>query len=121
MIRCFPLRMLHQYVIVSVFLFAGIEGLKYFSVPAPNWIFSYLNDFLAIPIVATLSLYGVWYIKGDKTIRIHGIWILALVVLFSVYFEYYLPRTSDCYTGDFWDVVCYGAGGSIFYILQKLE
>lgn len=70
-------------------------------------------------MVATLCLHGVWLIKKDKTIRLDIFTILSLVALFSIYFEYYLPKQSYRYTGDIWDVVCYGLGGIIFYLLQK--
>ncbi|WP_157417805.1 hypothetical protein [Aequorivita capsosiphonis] len=94
--------------------------MKYFSVSGPNWIFHHLNDFLVIPMVATVCLYGVWIIKKDKSIRLNIFTILSLVALFSIFFEYYLPLQSYRYTGDIWDVVCYFLGGVVFYFLQKI-
>ncbi len=119
--RRLQLKMLHVYVLISLGIFLCVKSLKFFSITGPNWIFHHLNDFLTIPIVATLCLHGVWFIKKDKSIRLDIFTILSLVVLFSIVFEYYLPQQSYRYTGDNWDVACYFLGGLIFYLLQKIE
>lgn len=116
-----PLRSLHIYVALSLLLFSMVQSLKIFSIPAPQWIFSYLNDFLVIPIVACICLNIIWILKKDKAIRLNGFTIISLVLLYSIYFEYYLPQQSTRYTGDIWDVVCYASGGLVFYILQRLN
>ena len=121
MILRLPLKVLHLYVLLSLVVFLCVQSLKYFSVVGPNWIFHHLNDFLAIPIVATVCLHGVWFIKKDRNIRLNIFTILSLVALFSIVFEYYLPQQSYRYTGDIWDVVCYFLGGVVFYFLQKIE
>lgn len=121
MIRRLPLKVLHLYVLLSLVVFLFVQSLKYFSGVRSNWIFHHLNDFLTIPLVATLCLHGAWLIKKDNTIRLNIFTILSLVALFSVAFEYYLPQQSHRYTGDIWDVVCYFLGGVVFYLLQKVE
>jgi len=121
MIRKFPLQVLHIYIPVSTVIFLVVQGMKYFSVSAPNWVFHYLNDFLVIPMVAFLSLYIVWFLKKDRSIRLNVFTILSLSGLFSVFFEYYLPQQSHRYTGDIWDVACYFMGGAIFFFLQKID
>lgn len=117
----FPLRTLHIYIACSLFVFSIVQSLKIFSIAAPQWLFSYLNDFLVIPIITTISLHGIWLLKGNKAIRLNGFTIGSLVVLYAIYFEYYLPQKSLRYTGDIWDVVCYALGGLVFYILQRLD
>lgn len=116
-----PLKALHYYVFLSWILFLAIEVLKFFSIDGPPWVFNHLNDFLAIPIIATICLHGVWLIKKYKTTRLNGFTIFSLVVLFSLVFEYVLPQRDQRYTGDIWDVLCYFLGGSVFYVLQKLR
>lgn len=116
-----PLRTLHTYVALSLLIFSMVQSLKIFSIPAPQWIFSYLNDYLTIPIVATICLHGTWLLKKSKAIRLNGFTIVSLVLLYSIYFEYYLPQQSPRYTGDIWDVVCYALGGLAFYILQRFD
>lgn len=121
MIRTLPLKWLHGYVLVSFLLFVGFQLSRAFEVSMPDWMTSYLNDFLVIPIVATLCLWVVWRIRNDKTIRLNWFHILSLVILFSFYFEYYLPKNVDRYTADWVDVVCYFLGGCVFYIFQRME
>lgn len=121
MIRSLPLKILHVYVLLSLGVFLCVQSLKYFSVVGPNWVFNHLNDFLAIPIVATICLHGVWLIKKDNTIRLNIFTVLSLVALYSIVFEYYLPKQSYRYTGDIWDVVCYSLGGLVFYFLHKMD
>lgn len=121
MIRRLPLKLLQGYGLLSLMVFLIVQCLKFFSVDRPDWVFHHLNDFLVIPMVALLSLHGVWLIKKDNTIRLDILTIFSLVVLFSFLFEYYLPLQSHRYTGDIWDVVCYSLGGLVFYFLQKIE
>lgn len=121
MTRTLPLKVLHFYAVLSLVVFLFVQSLKYFSVTASNWVFNHLNDFLTIPLVATLCLYCVWLIKKDKSIRLNSFTILSLVIFYSVVFEYYLPTQSYRYTGDIWDVACYFLGGAVFYFLQKIE
>ena len=121
LMKRFPLKALHLYVILSLIVFLVVQSLKFYSFSKPNWVFHYLNDFLTIPIVATICLHGIWIIKKNKAIRLNIFTIISLVALFSVYFEYYLPKHSSRYTGDIWDVVCYFLGGLAFYFLQKKE
>lgn len=117
--RRIPLKTLHLYVLLSLMVFIWVQSLKYLSVPAPDFVFHYLNDFLAIPIIATICLHGVWLIKKDYSIRLNLLTVMSLVAFYSVFFEYYLPQQSHRYTGDIWDVVCYSLGGIVFYLLQK--
>ena len=121
MIRWLPLKLLHGYVFLSLVVFLSVQSLKFFSITGPNWVFHHLNDFLVIPMVATLSLHGVWLVKKDYTIRLNLFAIFSLVALSSFYFEYYLPQQTYRYTGDYWDVLCYFLGGTVFYCFQKGE
>lgn len=119
--RGLPLKNLHIYVLLSWVVFLGVQTLKFLSISGPSWVFHHLNDFLAIPMIATICLHAVWWVKKDKCIRLDILTILSLVVLFSVAFEYYLPHQSYRYTGDVWDVVCYFIGGVVFYLFQKMK
>ncbi|TXD81650.1 hypothetical protein ESY86_00025 [Subsaximicrobium wynnwilliamsii] len=114
-----PLKILHGYVLLSLLLFFTVQSLKFYAVVSPIWMLHHLNDFLVIPMVATLCLHGVWLIKKDTTIRLNLFTILSLVALFSLVFEYYLPQQSYRYTGDLWDVISYVLGGFMFYVFQK--
>ncbi len=121
LMRRLPLKVLHCYVFLSLALFVCVQAWKYFCGIRSNWVFHYLNDFLTIPMVATICLHGVWFLKKDSSIRLNIFTILSLVIMYSIAFEYYLPKQSFRYTGDIWDVVCYSLGGIVFYLLQKIE
>lgn len=121
LMKSFPLKWLHGYFFLSLIVFGGVQLLKYFSISAPDWIFFYLNDFLTIPIVATVCLHVVWFLKRDQSIRLNPFTIASLVILYSIYFEVYLPSVSTRYTADVWDVFWYSIGGIVFWLLQKLE
>ena|SRR5690606_8082999 len=121
LMKSIPLKFLHAYVLLSILLFGIVQSLKFFEIQAPQWVFSYLNDFLVIPIVLTVCLHGVWLIKKDRDIRLNIFTIFSMVVFYSIYFELYLPSVSDSYTGDAIDIICYFAGGIIFYFLQKIR
>jgi di/tricarboxylate transporter len=116
-----PLKILHGYVLLSLLAFVTVQFLKFNSFSNPRWIFQHLNDFLTIPIVATICLHVIWAIQKDRTIRLSIITIFSLVVLFSLYFEYYLPRQSHRYTADTWDIFCYFLGGIVFYFFQRIK
>lgn len=121
MIKGLPLKILHGYGLLSLIIFLIVQSLKHFKIPAPKWIFYYLNDFLVIPMVAIVCLHGVWLIKKDRTLRLDGFSIFSLAGMYSIYFEYLLPQQSSCYTGDIVDVACYFLGGLVFLGLQRLQ
>jgi len=114
------LKSLHIYVGISFLVFLVVESLRFFKIPAPDFVFSYVNDFLILPIVGFFCLRFIWWIKKDSQLRLSFFSVLTLVIIYSVYFEVYLPKHSERYTADIWDVFCYAAGGLVFYGLQKL-
>lgn len=117
----YPLKWLHIYAGWSFVIFFIVFGLEKYTQTIPEIVTFYLNDFLIIPMVGLACLHGVWFLKKDYSIRLNVFMIVSLAVLFSVYFEWYLPKVSERYTADFWDVICYAAGGVVFHFLQKLE
>ncbi len=119
--RKFPLAVLHTYFVFSLLIGIAVLFLRYKAIAAPTWVYSYLNDFLIIPIVGTIALNAVWIFKKDKTIRLSPFSILTLVLIYSISFEYYLPQITNYYVADVGDVICYAMGGVVFYILQKIE
>gem|GEM_PF-786964 len=116
-----PLRTLHGVVICFLLIYAVVLGLRYYEVTTIPFVYNHLNDLLVIPLVATACLHVIWWIKKDRSLRLGILSILSLVILYSGYFEYYLPGIHRRYTGDVWDVMCYGVGGILFYFLQKLS
>lgn len=84
-----------------------------------SWLKNYLNDLLCMPIILTICLIGVQFIKNDKTIRISLFSALSLATFYSLYFEVILPLIMERYTADIYDVFLYFTGALVFYLLQE--
>lgn len=118
MIKQLPLKIVHLYFLLSVISFLIVELAKSYQV-ASGFVTGYVNDILVIPIVSVICLHVLWFIKRNKSLRLDALSIASLVLLYSIYFEWYLPQVNERYTGDVWDLVCYATGGFIFYLLQR--
>lgn len=103
---------------ISLFIFLSILILKHFEISMPTWVRFYVNDFLCMPVVLTISLKAVQLIKKDRSIRLPLLLVLLLTSFYSLYFEYYLPMVEPRYTGDWLDVVMYFSGALVFYWLE---
>lgn len=96
-------------------LFAGLFALHYFlqnigvNIPVAD---AYLDDLLCMPVVLSIALAGMRLFY--KTGKLSASQIIFTVVYCSVLFELVLPLLSDRYTGDFLDIVLYGAGALFF-------
>ncbi len=80
---------------------------------------NYANDLLCIPIVLSLIIWIIRQFRTKKEITIPPFAIAIVVVYYSIYFEYYLPKTNPRYTADMVDVLLYIAGGFLFYFIEK--
>ena len=108
------------YFFNAVFIFLTITILSWAKVDIPTWITSYVNDFLCMPVVLTICLKTLHYIKKDATILLPLLPILTLTSFYSIYFEWYLPQVETRYTADWVDVIMYFSGALLFYWLQFL-
>ena len=73
---------------------------------------SYLDDLICLPIVLTLGL-AVYRIVWP-TYRLRLWHMIPVFVVYSIYFEWYLPQISLAYTSDLFDVLAYTGGLTIF-------
>ena len=81
----------------------------------------YLDDLLAIPVIANLGLWfqRVFMIRNNYYV-LSSVHVTFIVVYVSVLFELVLPYYSKAYTGDWIDVTLYLGGGIFFYkIINK--
>lgn len=112
-------RILHVYFIISLCLGTVVYFATKYHIELPRVVRFYLNDFLIIPIVLSVSLWVLRWSKNDKNYVI-PIWIiLYMCALYAILYEFILPKTYLRYTADFIDVVLYFVSGVIFYNLQK--
>ncbi len=110
---------LTYYVVVSVVLGFGIYICEVFGILLPKIIRFYVNDFLIIPIVLYLSLFVIQKLKRDSNIQLSLLNILYICLMYSVIFEYWLPKFHLRYTSDLVDVGLYFLSGFVFYYLQQ--
>lgn len=112
-------KILTYYFIVSIVIGSLIYTAQKLSVKLPSFINNYVNDFLIIPIVLTMCLFVLQWSRSDKSYEISLGVILYICVLYSVLFEFILPKYYVRYTADVLDVVLYFTGGFVFLVLQK--
>ena len=75
-------------------------------------IHSYLDDLLCFPIVLTLGLSV--YRSVYPNYCLNWFHMLSVLIIYSVYFEWILPKQSSNFTADPFDVIMYLIGLAIF-------
>ncbi len=113
-LRFFPISVYWHLAVVAwiVFHFSNTVGLN------STFLNSYLDDFLAIPIVlgGILVLFRKYIFKtSNYTFSTFQVW--SIVLIFSFYFEVLAPMLKPEFTSDWVDVLCYFLGGFVFQLL----
>ena len=112
--------LLNKWFIVGCLIWLVVTILRKSGHPLP--VFNgYLDDLLAIPVIANLGLWfqRVFVIRNNYYV-LSSVHVTFIVVYVSVLFELVLPYYSKAYTGDWIDVTLYLAGGIFFYkIINK--
>lgn len=86
------------------------------------WVHEYLDDLVAMPVVLgiTLQVYR-WIHPHKENFRFSKTHVIIGCLYFSFLFEFLLPRWSEIYTSDIWDVLAYGIGAMAFYVLINVN
>lgn len=105
----------------AVFIFLTLSILNSAEIDMPTWITSYVNDFLCMPVVLTICLKIVCFIKKDTAVLLPILPILTLTSFYAIYFEWYMPQVEMRYTADWVDVIMYFGGALLFYSLQFIR
>ncbi|MDR6967227.1 hypothetical protein J2X31_001234 [Flavobacterium arsenatis] len=113
------MKAVYFYIAFGIFLFIYLA--RWFHLQLPQWMYSYVNDFLCLPIVLHITLVVIRYIKKDTSILLNWYHIISIAFLFTVYFEWYLPKNNSRYTADWVDVLLYFLGGFLFFVLQRKD
>lgn len=118
-----PFRNLIRAYYFPVFAFLGLSVylLQRFHVALPELVNNYLNDFLCMPIVLKVCLYGVRFIKSEKRIQLPLLLQILLTLLFIIYFEGVLPISHERYTADYLDIIAYTLGLIFFIRVEGYE
>jgi len=107
-------------IFISLFSLAVLVHLtKLFGFSLPNSLAFYLNDLLCMPIVLSLCLAAVRWLKKDGHIYIPWVAIILITLYYSFHFEWLLPKFMSRYTADLIDVGLYFVGALLFYVFQK--
>ncbi|WP_370408226.1 hypothetical protein [Tenacibaculum dicentrarchi] len=108
------------YAFFSLFLGTAIYVAQKMSFKLPRIVQFYMNDFLIMPIVLTISLFILRWSKNNENYQI-PLWIILYICGFYAFlYEYLLPKFYLRYTADSIDVLLYFISGFIFFILQKI-
>nr|WP_293016246.1 magnesium citrate secondary transporter [Mongoliibacter sp.] len=82
------------------------------------YVHAYLDDLMAMPVVLGITLQVYRWIHPSKNQFVFSPGqVFVGFAYFSFLFEYLLPKWSDTYTADIWDIVCYAVGSIAFYML----
>ena len=112
-------KQLTYYFIFSICVGGSIYIAQKLEFLLPKLIRFYVNDFLIIPIVLYISLFVIRKLKSKKKLQLSLLQILYVCTLYTVIFEYWLPKFHSRYTADLIDVGLYFLSGFLFYILQR--
>lgn len=104
---------------LCVFIATSIYFCQRTGISLYPWINNYVNDFLTLPIILSISLFIVRKIKKDPLLTLPIFLVLLVASFYSVYFEYYLPKVTTRYTQDPIDVALYFLGGLVYYYINK--
>ena len=114
------MKILKQPLFILIVLVAiTIYATSFFYVNIPFWVDHYINDLLCMPIVLSISLAVIRFIKSEKQLYVPFSIILILTLYFSLHFEWLMPQLSSRYTSDIIDVILYFSGAILFYRFQK--
>lgn len=109
----------NPYFTVSLGLYTGLYFLKIMEVfYLPNWVRNYAGDVLCLPIVLSLSLAILRRVRTTPTMLLSPLNVAVAFVYVSVLFEGVLPYYSSNYVADVFDLVAYGCGAIIYYLIQ---
>lgn len=80
---------------------------------------SYLADFLALPVLLSVTIDLISGIKkGEQSLSLFQ--IIFAVLYISFFMEYFAPRWSEYAVSDWRDCIAYSLGGISFYLAQRV-
>jgi hypothetical protein len=111
----------HPLFILLFTIYIIYYSLKTIGLSMPEFITSYLADLLSLFLVNTVITWIIRTIKSDKYYELNPAMVVLSFVMFSLFFELYLPSVNYYYKTDFWDIFCYAlsAFGFLFWRRKK--
>ncbi len=105
--------------IFCLLFFVCNQILQFIYEELPVFFTSYADDLLVVPFTLGLVLIVVRWIKKESEVQLPFYLVVICVVVFSVYFEFYLPYQDERFTSDLVDALCYLIGGVFFYLAMN--
>lgn len=103
--------------IVSALLFS-IHQILIFTDNSFVILDSYLDDLVVMPIVLTGATVILRVATRNANFNVDVGMIVLAFFMFTVIFEFILPRFSTEYTSDYLDILCYGIGAVLYYFFR---
>lgn len=100
--------------VIAAVTYVANKGL-YYSYGYIPFLHDYLNDLLAMPVILSLALFLMRLIYRNVHYILSKTQVVFAVIYLALVFELILPFLSTNYVGDIIDVICYMAGGFLFY------
>lgn len=83
----------------------------------PEFILNYTTDFLCLPILIPLTISVLNILVPHNKFKLTFSIVTQVALLYSVLFEYILPRYSLAYTADYVDALMYFLGGCFYWLM----
>jgi len=80
---------------------------------------NYLDPILAMPILLSIIDWELEFFRNRPKLNISE--IIASFIIFSVIFECFFPYFSANFTKDYWDVLAYLLGATLYYLVRENE
>ena len=109
------------YFLVSLLVYTSIYVFRRVNIQLPELLNSYLTDFLCMPVILTLCLVGVRWIKKIPKFHLTAAMIFTMTAFYALFFEWYLPYQNTNYTADLGDVIMYFTGALVYWLIWRFE
>lgn len=113
--------LIRPYFLTALMLYLLIRVVRYLGVELPELLNAYAADLLCMPIILSIILFIVQRLKRNDSLALPLSGIIFVTAYWAIYFEYYLPRSSNTYTADALDVVMYIIGMLSFIVWQRRQ
>jgi hypothetical protein len=108
------------YLLVVLFTF-WVYGGKYGLYSIGDFWSFYFADFLFLPFTLPVARFITEQVfaRFVAKFKINLLQVAFIILLTTIYFEFYLSKVNDRYTYDTFDVLAYFLGGAFFYFFQN--
>lgn len=111
--------LIKPYFIIICLIYIVTRYLKSTDLELPIFIKNHLTDLLCMPIILTICLAFVRWIKRLPNYVLTPFMIISMTVFYAVLFEFLAPINNPNQTGDWIDILMYAIGGFGYWVIQK--